>query len=68
MTVKKMEETRQDIEHWYRTKQVLERIPVSKSTWWAGVKSGRYPKPTYFGDKIPCWSDSDLKSLGRKEG
>jgi len=20
-------------------------IPVSKSTWWAGVKTGRYPKP-----------------------
>ena len=20
-------------------------IPVSRSTWWAGVKSGRYPQP-----------------------
>ena len=24
---------------------VLAIIPVSKSTWWLGVKSGRYPKP-----------------------
>src|SRR3546814_18424785 len=22
-------------------------IPVSRSTWWAGVKSGRYPKPVH---------------------
>lgn len=28
-----------------RLKMVLEIIPVSKSTWWAGVKSGRFPKP-----------------------
>ena len=24
-------------------------IPVSKSTWWAGVKSGRYPAPIKLG-------------------
>ena len=28
---------------------VLHHIPVSKSTWWAGVKSGRYPKPVKLG-------------------
>jgi len=24
-------------------------IPVSKSTWWAGVKSGLYPRPVKLG-------------------
>ena len=24
-------------------------IPVSRSTWWAGVKSGRYPQPVKLG-------------------
>jgi prophage regulatory protein len=27
-------------------------IPVSKSTWWAGVKSGRYPKSVKLGPAI----------------
>lgn len=31
-------------------------IPVSKSTWWAGVKTGRYPQPIKFGPRITAWS------------
>jgi hypothetical protein len=27
-------------------------IPVSKSTWWEGVKSGRFPKPVKLGPRI----------------
>ena len=27
-------------------------IPVSKSTWWAGIKDGRYPKPVKLGPRI----------------
>ena len=27
-------------------------IPVSKSTWWAGVKSKRFPQPIKLGPKI----------------
>jgi len=31
-------------------------IPVSSSTWWAGVRSGRYPKPTHeLGVRITAW-------------
>jgi prophage regulatory protein len=26
-------------------------IPVSKSTWWQGVKDGRFPKPVKLGPK-----------------
>jgi predicted DNA-binding transcriptional regulator AlpA len=26
-----------------RLPEVLKLIPVSKATWWAGVKTGRYP-------------------------
>ena len=36
-----------------RLKQVLEVIPVSKSSWWAGVKDGKYPasvKKSYSAD------------------
>lgn len=30
-------------------------IPVSRSTWWAGVKSGRYPAPVKLGPGITAW-------------
>lgn len=39
-------------------------IPVSKSTWWAGVRSGRYPKPTRaLGDRITAWRVEDIREL-----
>lgn len=39
-------------------------IPVSASTWWAGVKSGRYPKPTRaLGDRITAWHSADIIAL-----
>jgi len=38
-----------------RLPQVLELIPVSKSTWWLGVKTGRFPKPVKLGRKISAW-------------
>lgn len=39
-------------------------IPVSRSTWWAGVKSGRYPQPTRsLGSRITAWSVDDIYSL-----
>ena len=39
------------------------RIPVSKSTWWAGVKSGRYPAPVKLGPRITAWRVEDLRAL-----
>ena len=38
-------------------------IPVGKSTWWAGVKSGRYPKPVKLGPRITAWRVEDIRSL-----
>lgn len=47
-------------------------IPVSKSTWWAGVKSGRYPQPIRtLGKRITVWKKSDIldfiNSIDNKE-
>lgn len=38
-------------------------IPVSKSTWWAGVKSGRYPRPVKLGKRITAWRTEDIRKL-----
>ncbi|RLB37451.1 MAG: hypothetical protein DRH12_14340 [Deltaproteobacteria bacterium] len=46
-----------------RLKQVLELIPVSKSTWWAGIKEGRFPRPIKLGPRTTCWRLSDVKKL-----
>lgn len=38
-------------------------IPVSKSTWWAGVKSGRFPKPIKLGPRTTAWALSSILAL-----
>lgn len=38
-------------------------IPVSKSTWWLGIKDGRFPKPLKLGPKITVWRAEDICSL-----
>lgn len=46
-------------------------IPVGKSTWWAGVKSGRFPKPIKLAPRITVWRVEDIRSLinrGRHAG
>lgn len=44
-------------------------IPVSKSTWWNGVKSGRYPQPVHtLGQRITAWRVEDIRELIKKSG
>ena len=38
-------------------------IPVGKSTWWAGVKSGRFPKPVKLGPRMTAWSVETIRAL-----
>lgn len=39
-------------------------IPVSKSTWWSGVKTGRYPQPVRtLGARITAWRVEDIRAL-----
>jgi len=38
-------------------------IPVGKSTWWAGVRSGRFPKPHKLGSRITVWTEVDIRTL-----
>lgn len=38
-------------------------IPVSKSTWWDGVKSGRYPHSVKLGPGITAWRAEDIHAL-----
>lgn len=38
-------------------------IPVCRSTWWAGVRAGRYPKPIKLGIRCTAWRAEDIRAL-----
>ncbi|MDL2209702.1 AlpA family phage regulatory protein [Desulfovibrio sp. OttesenSCG-928-I05] len=46
-----------------RIAQVLELIPISKSTWWDGVKEKRFPQPIKISPKITVWRVEDIRAL-----
>ena len=46
-----------------RIKQVLKFVPVSRSSWWQGVKSGRYPKPFKLSERTTVWKSQDIRAL-----
>ena len=38
-------------------------IPVCKSTWWAGVRSGRYPAAVKLSPRTTAWRVEDIRAL-----
>ncbi|SEP51290.1 transcriptional regulator, AlpA family [Rhodospirillales bacterium URHD0017] len=38
-------------------------LPIGRSTWWRGVKSGRFPKPIKFGPNTTMWKAEDIHGL-----
>lgn len=46
-----------------RLPQILAVIPVGKSTWYAGVKSGKYPRPVKIGANTSCWRAEAIREL-----
>lgn len=38
-------------------------IPVGRSTWWAGVKSGIYPQPIKLSPKVTVWRVEDIRDF-----
>jgi prophage regulatory protein len=51
-----------------RLPQVLTVIPVSKSSWWEGVKAGKYPQPIKLGPNTTAWKVSDIRALIQQIG
>lgn len=38
-------------------------IPVKKSCWWDGVRTGRFPKPVKLGPRVTAWRVEDIRAL-----
>ena len=49
-----------------RLSDVLRIVPLSRSTWWAGIKTGRYPAPVRIGARSVAWRASEIASLLEK--
>lgn len=47
----------------WRLPAVLAHVPISRSSWFAGVKAGRYPKPVRLSERRVAWRASDIRSF-----
>ncbi len=46
-----------------RLKFLLQLLPISKSSWYAGIKEGKFPAPTKLGPRTSAWRVSDVAEL-----
>lgn len=46
-----------------RLPQVLALIPVSKSTWWEGCRTGIFPKPIKLTERTTVWRAEDIAAF-----
>lgn len=46
-----------------REPQVLALFPIGRSTWWRGVKEGRFPAPVKLGPRTTAWRRADIDDL-----
>ena len=51
------------VEGYVRLRQILAVYPISKSGWWAGVKSGKFPASVKLGPRTTAWRAADIRRL-----
>jgi prophage regulatory protein len=49
-----------------RLPEVLQLIPVSKTTWWEGIKAGKYPAGVKLSMRCTAWRAEDIRALVEK--
>lgn len=46
-----------------RLTTILKIYPVGRSTWWAGIKAGKYPPGLKIGANTTAWRVEDIRAL-----
>lgn len=46
-----------------RINQVLALVPIGRSSWWEGCRTGRYPKPVKLGPRTTVWRAEDIAAF-----
>ncbi len=50
-------------EGFVRLPVVIRVMGIGKTTWWAGVRTGRFPKPVKLGARTSAWRVEDIRAL-----
>lgn len=66
--MKKIKNGKLPEEGFVRLEQVLEVIPVSRSTWFRGIDEGRFPAPVKLGARASAWRVDDIRKLMTRIG
>lgn len=51
-----------------RLPTILQLFPVSRSSWWAGVKAGNYPAGRKLSPHVTAWKVEDIRALLQRTG
>lgn len=46
-----------------RLPQIMELVPISKSAWWDGCRTGRFPRPVKLGPRTTVWRAEEIKAF-----
>ena len=46
-----------------RKKGIPALIPISRTSWWRGCRTGKYPKPVKLGPRTTAWPIESIKQL-----
>lgn len=46
-----------------RLSEILKFIPVGKTKWWEGVKSGKFPPAVKISERVTAWRAEDIREL-----
>lgn len=55
-------------EGYMRLPQILTLLPIGRSTWWAGCKTGKYPKPIKLSSRVSVWRAQEIYDLLERLG
>ena len=61
MMTQSAQQTTQD--SFLRAPHITERMGVSRSYWWAGVKSGKFPAGIKLSTRVTVWRKSEIDRL-----
>lgn len=53
-------------EGFIRLPVILKVLSIGKTTWWCGVRDGKFPKPIKMGKRTARWNVKDIRALIEK--
>jgi prophage regulatory protein len=51
-----------------RVRQVLDRVPICRTTLWRWSSEGHFPKPHQLSENVTAWRESDVEAWLRSRG